>query len=241
MKLLGFNVFTRDIRDILLQKNKQIIINTINPHSYIVSLHDPKFRQALKDSDVLLPDGFGILIASRVLNGRSIDKFTGPDALNSTLDYLNDAHGRIYFLGSTEKVLSRIEKKIKKRYVNICVASHSPPFSDAFTQSEAGEILKSIKNFNPDVLCVGMTAPKQEKWVFSNKDKLPDCHIMCIGAAFDWFSETKAPPLQISEMFHLVWLERFFREPVRMMPRMKSMVHFLYIVLINKLKCLLQK
>jgi N-acetylglucosaminyldiphosphoundecaprenol N-acetyl-beta-D-mannosaminyltransferase len=231
MKLLGFEIFDGDMSSVLSKKKEQCIINTINPHSYITSLSDPIFHKALSASDVLLPDGSGIVIASKILNKRSIDKFTGPEALNFALNYLNKAKSKVYFLGSSQKTLSAIESKINKKYRNINVRTYSPPFVDNFTDIENHEMINDIGDFNPDLVCIGMTAPKQEKWVYINRNELPNCHIMAIGAAFDWFSEMKTPPSAISHKLHLAWLERFFREPIRMIPRIKSMLHFLYIIM----------
>lgn len=70
MKLLGFEIFDGDMSSVLSKKKEQCIINTINPHSYITSLSDPIFHKALSASDVLLPDGSGIVIASKILNKR---------------------------------------------------------------------------------------------------------------------------------------------------------------------------
>jgi N-acetylglucosaminyldiphosphoundecaprenol N-acetyl-beta-D-mannosaminyltransferase len=236
MNLFNFEIFTGAIDNVFLQDERQCIVNTINPHSFIVSLGDPKFHEALKSSDVLLPDGSGILLASYIINGKKIDRITGPSALDAALYHFNKKHSRVYFLGANEKTLLTIRQKINKKYNNIEVQTHSPSFSDKFTESENRKMLNDIEEFNPDLLCVGMTAPKQEKWVYINKSDLPDCCIMSIGAAFDWFSGVKKPPSKISRKLHLAWFERFLREPIRMMPRIKSMLHFLYIVFKIKVK-----
>ena len=236
MNLFDFEVFTGVLNNVFSQEKKQYIVNTINPHSFIVSLSDPEFHKALKSSDVLLPDGSGILLASHIINGKKIDKITGPSALDAALNYYNKKHSKVYFLGANEKTLLAIREKISKKYNNIEVQTYSPPFSDKFTESENRIILNNIKEFNPDLLCVGMTAPKQEKWVYINKSDLPDCCIMSVGAAFDWFSGVKRQPSNLSRKFHLAWLERFVREPIRMMPRIKSMIYFLYFVYRIKIK-----
>ena len=236
MNLFNFKIFTGFVNGIFLQEGVQCIVNTINPHSLIVSLNDSGFHKALKSSDILLPDGSGILFASRIINNKKIDKITGPSTLDAALDHYNKKRSKVYFLGASEKTLLAIRKKINKEYSNIEVQAYSPPFSDSFTESENRKILNDIKGFSPDLLCVGMTAPKQEKWVYINKDELPACCIMSIGAAFDWFSGVKKQPSKFSRRFHLAWLERFVREPIRMMPRIKSMIFFLYIVFKIKIK-----
>jgi N-acetylglucosaminyldiphosphoundecaprenol N-acetyl-beta-D-mannosaminyltransferase len=240
VRLLGFKIFSGELNDVFSQKRRQCIINTLNPHSYIKSMSDPVFYEALSASDVLLPDGSGILFASKILNGKSINKITGPEAMDFALSYLNRAGGKVYFLGSSEKILSSIKIRMTEAYSNIDVLTFSPPFSDEFTDSENRKILDSVTEFNPDLLCVAMTAPKQEKWVYINKGQLPACCIMSIGAAIDWFSGVKKQPSKFSRRFHLAWFERFAREPIRMMPRIKSMIFFIYIVLRIKIKKILK-
>jgi N-acetylglucosaminyldiphosphoundecaprenol N-acetyl-beta-D-mannosaminyltransferase len=90
MNLFDFKIFTGAINNIFLQEKKQCIVNTINPHSFIVSLSDSEFHKALKSSDILLPDGSGILLASRIINNKKIDKITGPSALDDVLNNYKD-------------------------------------------------------------------------------------------------------------------------------------------------------
>ena len=72
-----FNIFASDLSDIDFSKSK--IINTINPHSYCVAKNDFQFRKAIKESDILLPDGIGIVLAEKFLYGTKIRKIAGFD------------------------------------------------------------------------------------------------------------------------------------------------------------------
>jgi len=235
MRILEFEVYTKSLSSIFNDCNSRCIISTINPHSYIIAMNDEEFSDALKSSDVLLPDGSGILLAAAILNGKRIEKKTGPDSLRYALNRLNKTKSRVYFLGSTDKTLDLITTKVTYEYENIELKTYSPPFCRQFTPEENDSIIEDIRNFKPDLICVGMTAPKQEKWVYENQQYLPECYIMSIGAAFDWFSGAKKEPSDFAKMFHIAWLERFAREPVRMLPRIGSMFKFLYIIFSAKL------
>ena len=90
MNLFNFEIFTGVINNVFLQGKKQWIVNTINPHSFIVSLSDPEFHKALKSSDILLPDGSGILLASYIINGKKINRITEPSALDDVLNNYKD-------------------------------------------------------------------------------------------------------------------------------------------------------
>ena len=84
--------------------NNHRIINTINPHSYCVALKDVDFRNALKNSDILLPDGIGIVWAEKFLNGNSIKKIAGYDLFLFLMNKLNNENGSVFFLGASRKL-----------------------------------------------------------------------------------------------------------------------------------------
>ena len=96
---------------------------------------------------------------------------------------------------------------------------YSPPFADAFTEEQDQAMIDAVNDAGPDVLWVGMTAPKQEKWVRQNLDKLDVKLVGCIGAAFDFFAGTKKRSAPFFRRLGLEWLPRFFREPRRMASR----------------------
>jgi len=238
MYLDVYDIFNGRLSDFFKTSNGCSVINTINPHSFMVARRDRDFNSALLSSNILLPDGIGIVIALLLLRGKKVLKITGPQFLEYSLEHYNKIHGRVFFLGSSHNVLECIASKLKYSHPNISVEFFSPPFSESFTQEQNNEMVSRINKFTPDILFVGMTAPKQEKWVFHNKEMIVKCNIASIGAAFDWFSGVKPPPTKIADILNLIWLERFAREPIRMMPRIKSMIYFLFIIfklkIINK-------
>ena len=241
IKLLGYDVFYGDLSDLSFSNfsdKEKVVINTINPHSYSVSKADTNFKNSLKSSDVLIPDGSGIVLAARVLLNKKINKITGPDLHEYLLNDLNKTKGSCFYMGSSDVTLGLIRDKIKRDYSSVTVEVYSPPYKEKLSDLDNNEIIKQINFFSPDVLFVGMTAPKQEKWLEENKDKLNFGVASCVGAAFDWYAGVNKPPSRISKKLHLAWLERFFKEPIRMAPRIKSMLYFLYIIAMKKIKML---
>jgi len=204
-----------------LSKGK-LLINTINAHSYNVALNDVDFDSALRKSDVLLPDGISIVKACKWLNKtpRPYERVTGWDLFSFEMDKLNLQGGKCFFMGSSEAVLSRIREKVTLIYPNIIVETYSPPYKQNFNEKENKAIITAINNFNPDLLWVGMTAPKQEKWLYHNWDELKiNCHAGAIGAVFDFFAgTTKRAPLWWQNN-DLEWLYRLMQEPKRMWKR----------------------
>ena len=124
------------------------------------------------------------------------------------------------FMGSSPKVLSLIVEKAKKVYPNIEVVTYSPPYKPEFTDEDNGEIIKAINDADPDLLWIGMTAPKQEKWTYSHWDELNiHCHVGTIGAVFDFFAGTYKRAPRWWQKHSLEWLYRLVKEPRRMWRR----------------------
>ncbi len=192
-----------------------------NPHALEVARHDKLFEQALKSSDLIVPDGIGIVIASRILGGSIRERITGYDIFWNLSVELNKRGGYSYFfLGSTEENLRRIEEKMKKDFPAIrVVGTYSPPFKAEFSEEENRAMVELINRVQPDVLWVGMTAPKQEKWIYQNKDRLNVKFMGPIGAVFDFYTGRVKRSHPVFQRMGLEWLPRFIRQPRRLWRR----------------------
>lgn len=217
MKIMNYEVFTDSLNS--LDLNKRQVVNTINPHSYVTAKDDRNFFKALDKSDLLIPDGSGIVIAAKQINKQNIKKIAGADLHKFLLEEMNKKSGKVFYMGASQKTLDKIHEKIKSEYPNIIVDSYSPPFNPEFTDEENQVICEKINKFKPDVLFVGMTAPKQEKWLHQHKDNLDFTISSSIGAVFDFYAGTVERPKQIWIDLNLEWLGRLVKEPKRMWRR----------------------
>jgi len=215
--LLNYNVFTKSLQE--LDLNAVRIINTINPHSYCLSRYDRIFNEALNSSDILLPDGTGIVLAARILNNQSITKIAGADIHQYLLQQANLKNEKVFYLGASQSTLELIQNKVKREFPNITVSSFSPPYKPQFTKSETAQMLEKVNDFKPDILFVGMTAPKQEKWVFANKVDINANTIVSIGAVFDFYAGNIKRSSDFWISIGLEWLPRFLKEPKRLARR----------------------
>ena len=200
----------------------KFLINTVNAHSFVVAQKDPVFADALLQSDALLPDGISIVNACRWLKTENApdEKIAGADLFAYEMEKLNEEGGTCFFLGSSPATLARIEEKAKYTYPNIRVITYSPPYKAVFTAEESQLMVNAVNAADPDLLWVGMTAPKQEKWLHDHWDELEiKGHAGAIGAVFDFFAGTvkRAPQKWID--LGLEWLYRFLKEPRRMWRR----------------------
>ena len=192
-----------------------------NPHSLELARSDHLFRKTIINADLLTPDGIGIILASRIHGGCIRDRVTGSDIFMGLSDALNRKKGyRYFFLGSTEKTLALIRDKMRIEFPNIEIAgTFSPPFKPEFTRAENREMVTAVNKAQPHVLWVGMTAPKQEKWIYQHKDQLDVPFIGAVGAVFDFFAGTKKRSGQWFQDHGYEWLPRLFREPQRVWSR----------------------
>ena len=206
-----------------LRAGKSTWLACFNPHSYAVTLQDKTFVRALKAADWLVPDGAGVVLASRLLGGEIHDRVTGSDIFWGLHKRMNAAGGMsVFFLGATEETLAQMRQRMARDYPNIKVAgTYSPPFKPAYSPAEIEEMVSTINSAAPDVLWVGMTAPKQEKWIYQNREKLNVKFVGAVGAVFDFFSgNIKRDEYPWFLNHGLEWLPRLLQQPRRLWRRM---------------------
>lgn len=200
----------------------KLLINTINAHSYNTAQKDALFAEALLRGDALIPDGASIVKVCSWLNAKSRPKerIAGWDLFEFEMNKLNATGGTCFFMGSSEKVLALIKQRAKLDFPNIRVETYSPPYKPQFSEEENQAIIEVINQANPDLLWIGMTAPKQEKWTYTHWNRLNiHCHCGTIGAVFDFYAGTvKRAPLWW-QRHSLEWCYRLLKEPRRMWRR----------------------
>ena len=204
----------------------KVLINTINAHSFNVAQKDDLFAEALAKGDYLIPDGASIIKACKWLNAKSQPKerIAGWDLFAFEMQRLNDkskrVKGKVMFMGSSEKVLALIRERAAKDFPNLEVVTYSPPYKPEFSDEDNAAIIKAINEANPDLLWIGMTAPKQEKWTYQHWNELNiHCHVGTIGAVFDFYAGTAQRAPKWWQEHSLEWLYRLIKEPKRMWRR----------------------
>jgi N-acetylglucosaminyldiphosphoundecaprenol N-acetyl-beta-D-mannosaminyltransferase len=210
----------------------KLLINTINAHSYNTARKDSLFAEALTNGDVLLPDGVSIVMACKWIKAKSLPKerIAGWDLFAFEMEKLereseelrtkSEESKIVMFMGSSQKVLDLIVKRAAEVYPHLKVVTYSPPYKPEFSDEDNKAIIDAIHAANPDLLWIGMTAPKQEKWTYSHWEELNiHCHVGSIGAVFDFFAGTvKRAPMWWQD-HGLEWLYRLLKEPKRMWRR----------------------
>lgn len=204
----------------------KLLINTINAHSYNTAQKDVVFAEALTNGDVLIPDGASIVKACRWIKAKSQPKerIAGWDLFVHEMERVNKenegAKKKVMFLGSSNNVLALIKARAEKDYPNIEVITFSPPYKPVFSDEDNRMMIEAINNTKPDLLWIGMTAPKQEKWAYAHWNELNiNCHVGTIGAVFDFYAGTMQRAPMWWQEHSLEWLYRLLKEPKRMWRR----------------------
>ena len=200
----------------------KVLINTVNAHSYNVAQEDEVFARALAEGDYLVPDGMSIVWACRFLKAESRprERIAGWDLFVHEMAGLNSRGGKCFFMGSSEGVLAKIRERCAKDYPNITVETYSPPYKAVFSAEENRTIIEAVNRADPDLLWIGLTAPKQEKWAHEHWPELDiRCHCGTVGAVFDFYAGTaRRAPLWMQKA-GLEWLFRLVSDPARMWRR----------------------
>lgn len=226
-EILGVPIGAASLEDIaeeaiaaIEDREMQIVFACSNSHSMNMSREDEVFRLALLDADQVVADGAGVRFVARLVGKDVGPRIIGQEYFDAVMDKLRSrGSGRVFFFGSTEATLDLIAQRFRRDYPELTICGViSPPFGD-WSRQRNGEFVRRINEAQPDVLWVGMTAPKQEKWVYENRRALEVPVIGSIGAVFDFFAGTvKASPLWIRRL-GLEALYRLAMEPKRLWRR----------------------
>ena len=210
----------------------KLLINTVNAHSFNTAKKDQLFADALTNGDVLIPDGVSIVKACKWIKAKSQPKerIAGWDLFSFEMEKLereseelrtkSEESKIVMFMGSSQKVLDLIVKRAAVVYPHLKVVTYSPPYKPEFSDEDNKAIIDAINAANPDLLWIGMTAPKQEKWTYSHWNELNiHCHVGTIGAVFDFFAGTVERAPIWWQNHGQEWLYRLMKEPKRMWRR----------------------
>jgi len=211
------------------KSKKSNFICVSNVHSCIESYRNIKFKIAHNSADIAIPDGRPIYWALKLLGSKFAEHLPGYYVTEKIFEFANKKNISVGFYGSTSKNLRKIKTKLHKKYKNLKINYlYSPPFRKLSLKEEI-KVFKDIKKSKIDILFVCLGCPKQELWMYKNKDKL-NCTMLGIGAVADFLSGNKILPNKFFEYLGLAWLIRLITEPRRLFWRYFS-TNFLFIFL----------
>lgn len=179
----------------------------------------PGFRDAYKSSSLVTADGNPLIWASRLFSKPLPERVTGSDLVPDlfTLAEDNKVEITVFLLGAAAGVAEVAQKNIENRwnYINV-TGVYSPPLGFEHNEDEKNKIISLINEKKPDLLIVGLGAPKQEMWAKDVQEKLNVKALLCVGATIDFLAgERKRAPLWVQKIA-LEWFYRMMSEPGRL-------------------------
>lgn len=217
------NNLTAKIKDFLASKEKHYIV-TPNPEIILKSRKDEELKNILNYADIAIPDGFGLFCAAKILGQPLKTRITGIDLVIKTCKELSKTEHSVFFLGGQKGSAKIITEKVQEKFPELLIAGSFDGRIEDNTEND--RIITSIINHsNANVLFVGLGAPKQEKWIFRNLDKLTNIKIAIgIGGGIDFMTgKARRAPLWMRK-YGLEWLYRFKQEPIKRFLRMLNAV-----------------
>lgn len=207
-------------------------VYTPNPEIIMAARRDPELKKALKEADLVVPDGIGVVIASKFTKNKLSERVPGYDLVQKLFRGMEKKQGTVYFLGSAPGVAHKAADKMQEKYPGLRILGVRNGY---FNKEEEKKIVRQINDAKPDLLLVGLGAPKQEKWVHKYYKDLQVKVCIGVGGSFDVMSgKVKRAPI-LFQKIGLEWFYRLIIQPTRW-KRMLQLPLFMYIVIQEAIK-----
>lgn len=214
----------------LLKVENTSTIYTPNPEMVMMAQKDNELKKALFNGDLVIPDGIGLIYASKIYKLGLTERVTGFDLMTEILKYSNRRKLKVFLLGSKPGVAEKAGEEINEEFKNVDVVGTHHGY---FKEKEGFKVLDLINEKKPDILFVALGAAKQEKWIEQNKKIINTSIAMGVGGCLDvWAGEVKRAP-EFFIKIHLEWLYRALKQPARF-KRLFAIPKFIIKVILSK-------
>ena len=222
----------------LMETPECSLIVTPNSEIIVNATKDPELKKIIESADLIIPDGIGLVYASRIVNCPLEERVTGFDFLTEILRLLDERGQSIFLLGSKPEdeenpgVAEYAGYKMKKQFPNLRIAGTHHGY---FNSEDEAAIVEKINSSGADFLCVAMGAPKQEKFIANHQKELKVKAAIGVGGSLDvWAGTVKLAP-DFYRNHGLEWLYRLVKQPSRY-KRMAALPVFMVRVLTERRK-----
>jgi N-acetylglucosaminyldiphosphoundecaprenol N-acetyl-beta-D-mannosaminyltransferase len=188
-------------------------------HGVTEAQHDPAFKDILNAADLVVPDGMPLVWVGRLRGRRLRRRVYGPELMLSFCEKTASKCFRHYFYGGAPGVPEKLASVLQTRFPGLQVAGMCAPPFRPLTEEEDDEVVATINRAAPDIVWVGLSTPKQERWMFEHRDRLRVPVLAGVGAAFDINANSKKQAPAWMRENGLEWLFRLLQEPRRLWKR----------------------
>lgn len=188
-------------------------------HGVIESQADPELLRIHNESGLTTPDGMPMVWSAHKAGAAHVDRVYGPDLMLELCGLAVENGWKSFLYGGKEGVPELLAEHLEANFPGLeIVGTHSPPFRE-LTESEEVEVIDTINAAKPDLVWVGLSTPKQERWVASHVGKINAAALLAVGAAFDFHAGLMPQAPRWMQRSGLEWLYRLCREPRRLWRR----------------------
>ncbi|MEH7129892.1 WecB/TagA/CpsF family glycosyltransferase [Neobacillus drentensis] len=194
-----------------IKSNRKTFIVTANPEIVMYAHEHAEYKKIIQSADMVVPDGYGIILASKILNNPIIERVAGYDLMVRLLELGNENQLKIYLLGGREETNQKAVANINSHYPNIqIVGSHH-----GFFDWEKNKITAEIKAACPDIIFVALGFPKQEQWIARNLNQFSKGLFIGVGGSIDVLAGEVQRAPRIWQKLNLEWFYRLISQPTR--------------------------
>ena len=240
-RILGVNILVTNMEQTVsfieqnIKKLRGEYVCVSNGHTTVMSYEDEEYCRIQNEAVMALPDGDPLSIVSRKRGFKEAKRVTGPDLMKEMFERGNEGNGLShYFYGGSQETIDTLQDILKKTYPGLkVVGMYSPPYRP-LSEKEDQEVIRCINNCKPDIIWVGLGAPKQERWMYEHRGKVEGL-MLGVGAGFDYHTgKIKRAPVWMQKMC-LEWFMRLIQDPKRLWKRyLVTNVKFIWYVLREK-------
>ncbi|TMU84091.1 WecB/TagA/CpsF family glycosyltransferase [Bacillus sp. BHET2] len=218
-----------DLYNQYLKEGRKAFIVTANPEIVMHARTDADYLYTLSKADYIIPDGIGVVIASRIKNQPLIERVPGFELMEELLSLSNEQSLRVYIVGAKPEVLDKAVVNVKRKYPNLQLAGHHHGYFEDGNE----EIIQEIKQSEPDLILVALGFPRQEKWIKENMVHVQKGVFIGVGGSIDVLAgHVKRAPVMWQRV-HLEWFYRLLQQPSRWR-RMAVLPQFIFHVIKSK-------
>jgi N-acetylglucosaminyldiphosphoundecaprenol N-acetyl-beta-D-mannosaminyltransferase len=200
-------------------ENRARYICVTSVHGIVIARQDPEFRRVLNGADVATPDGMPVVWALRSFGAKRQERVYGPTLMLRLCERAAQSGHRVFLYGGRPEVLTDLCEQLHRKYPELrIVGTYSPPFRP-LTKTEDESVKIQIRDSGADLVLVGISTPKQEKWMASHQSDFPGKVLVGVGAAFDFHAKRVRQAPAWMQQIGLEWFFRLLMEPRRLWRR----------------------
>lgn len=232
--ILGINVCATSYDELKkfiiddIKCNKKSFIVAINPEKILKAKDNIELKKLLNRATYQIPDGVGVIYASKIRKGSIKSRITGIDSMEMICKLSNDEGYKIFMYGAKKDTVLKAKEVLEKKYPNIKIVGYMDGY-----EKDDNKIVSVINKSKADIIFVALGSPKQEEWIKNHMDKLNVKIFQGVGGSFDVISGNIKRAPKWMRKSGLEWLYRLIKEPKRIFRQIK-LFKFLFIVLFEK-------